>query len=98
MCKKPFTNCIAHTSSIVLAVAVPLLIPTGLALRGGTKGQFPHFSEYALSPLRGCTDHRLKQDFMLSAPRNDLVRKNEALQVKQAKRHEKSETVTPQKL
>jgi len=35
---------------------------------------------------------------MSSAPRNDLVRKNEALQVKQAKRREKSETVTSQKL
>jgi len=50
-----------------------------------------HFSEVD-------TDHCLKQDFMSSAPRNDLVRKNEALQVTQAKGHEKGETVTSQKL
>jgi len=35
---------------------------------------------------------------MSSSPRNDLVRKNEALQVQQAKRHEKSKTMTSQKL
>jgi len=52
-----------------------------------------HFSElFTLD-----TDHRLKQDFMSSAPRNDLARKNEVVQVNQAKRHEKSETVTSQK-
>jgi len=44
------------------------------------------------------TDNRLKQNFKSSAPRHDLVRKNEALQVKQTKQHDKNETVTSQTL
>ena len=59
VCKK-LTNCIAHTSSTVLAV--PLLILTRLAPRGGggaPRCSSPYFSEYFLLLLRSCPFYTL---------------------------------------